>query len=626
MLKGTHYYNPVMFPERALKRRNLVLQQMALTGALTPAEAQAQQQRPLGVKLTRQDELDDAAPHFTAQAKRWALNWADEHDVDLYSEGLTIETTLDSRLQAVAEKAVERQTRLLQAIADVEWATATPRSARSPEAYAQMAKGMQPFRHFFDTRPELLAAFLKEMPEFQQALKNGQTEAQALKALKADPQVMARMRQAHTRLEAGFLAMDPQTGEVKAWVGSRDFAADQFDHVAQAARQPGSTFKPIVYGAALESGIGPERTYLDGPVEVQLDDRTVWRPTDMQGFSGRSMTLRDGLVYSKNTITAQVSQEVGLQRIVALAQAMGIDRSKLDAVPSLALGTSPVSLYEMVNVYSTIAAQGTRHKPLFVRRIKDRQGQVLAEFASQSQRVLSPDTAVDLIDMMRGVVNVGTGAMVKARFNLGADIAGKTGTTQNNTDGWFILMHPNLVAGAWVGFNDQRVFMRSEYWGQGGHNAVLLVGDFFKEAIKGRMVDTGVAFPPPRRPPVITTYAPPPDEVTEAAVSDSDIATGEPGAPRAIAVTGSTEVTRTSTSGTTTYGDSAGVEAMRHSSAPPKSAEELERAFGRDGRRRASGTLGDVLPDSRAAAAPPPGDDASAAAPAAEPAEAPPPQ
>jgi penicillin-binding protein 1A len=280
----------------------------------------------------------------------------------------------------------------------------------------------------------------------------------------------------------------------------------------------------------------------------------------------------------------------------------------------------------MVNVYSTIAAQGTRHKPLFVRRIKDRQGQVLAEFASQSQRVLSPDTAVDLIDMMRGVVNVGTGAMVKARFNLGADIAGKTGTTQNNTDGWFILMHPNLVAGAWVGFNDQRVFMRSEYWGQGGHNAVLLVGDFFKEAIKGRMVDTGVAFPPPRRPPVITTYAPPPDEVTEAAVSDSDIATGEPGAPRAIAVTGSTEVTRTSTSGTTTYGDSAGVEAMRHSSAPPKSAEELERAFGRDGRRRASGTLGDVLPDSRAAAAPPPGDDASAAAPAAEPAEAPPPQ
>lgn len=604
MLKGTHYYNPVMFPERAIKRRNLVLQQMAANGALSAAEAERQKQRPLGVQLKRQEEADETAPHFTAQAKRWALNWADQHDTDLYSEGLVIETTLDSRMQQLAEKAVQRQARLLQAVADVEWSSATPRSAHSAEAYLSLAKSVQPFHHFFNSRPELLATFLRETPEFQQAIKGGQTEAQALKALKADAALMARVRQAYTRLEAGFLAMDPQTGEVKAWVGSRDFAEDQFDHVAQALRQPGSTFKPIVYGAALEAGIGPERTYLDGPVEVRLDARTVWRPTDMQGFSGRTMTLRDGLVYSKNTITAQVSQEVGLQRIVALAQAMGIDRSKLDAVPSLALGTSPVSLYEMVNVYSSIAAQGTRHKPLFVRRIRDRHGQVLAEFASPPQRAMSPDTAIDLIDMLRGVVTVGTGAMVKSRFNLGADLAGKTGTTQNNTDGWFILMHPNLVAGAWVGFNDQRVTMRSEYWGQGGHNAVLLVGDFFKEALKGRLIDTGVAFPPPRRPPAITTYAPPPDEVTETAISAGDIAVGDEAI--AAARNGATPITRTNTSGTTTYGDSAGVEALRHSTTPPKSAEELDRAFGRDGSRRASGNLGDVLPDSRAAPPPPP--------------------
>lgn len=585
MLKGTHYYNPVMFPERALKRRNLVLQQMAATGALGAEEAEALKRRPLGVKLNRPEEADDAAPHFTAQAKRWALNWADQHDIDLYSEGLVIETTLDSRLQQMAEKAVQRQGRLLQSVADVEWASAAPRSARSAEAYADLAKSVQPFRYFFEQRPDLLAAFLRETPEFRQAIANGQGEAQALKALKADAQLMARVRKAHTRLEAGFLAVDPQTGEVKAWVGSRDFAEDQFDHVAQAARQPGSTFKPIVYAAALEAGIGPERAYLDGPVEVRLDARTVWRPTDMQGFTGLEMTLRDGLVYSKNTITAQVSQEVGVHRIVALAQAMGIERSKLDAVPSLALGTSPVSLYEMVGVYCTIAAQGTRHKPLFVRSIKDRHGKVLAEFVSEPQRALSAGTAIDLIDMMRGVVSVGTGAMVKSRFNLGADIAGKTGTTQNNTDGWFILMHPNLVAGAWVGFNDQRVTMRSDYWGQGGHNAVLLVGDFFREAIKGRLLDTGVSFPPPRRPPVVTAWAPPPEEVTEAAVFDEEITVGDQAIipnPGATPATPATPITRTSTSGTTTYGDPAGVEAMRHNNAPPKSAEELERAFGRD--------------------------------------------
>jgi penicillin-binding protein 1A len=155
-----------------------------------------------------------------------------------------------------------------------------------------------------------------------------------------------------------------------------------------------------------------------------------------------------------------------------------------------------------------------------------------------------------------------------------------------------------------VGFNDQRVTMRSEYWGQGGHNAVLLVGDFFKEALKGRLIDTGVAFPPPRRPPVITTYAPPPDEVTETAISAGDIAVGDEAI--AAARNGATPITRTNTSGTTTYGDSAGVEALRHSTTPPKSAEELEQAFGRDGSRRASGNLGDVLPDSRAAPAPPP--------------------
>ena len=628
MLKGTHYYNPVLFPQRAQQRRNVVLQQMVKTGALQPAEYERLRDRPVQVTLSRQEDTPELAPHFAVQARRWLLDWAERHDIDLYSEGLVIESTLDSRLQAAAEKAVARQGQALQHVADVEWASPGLRLiSTSTDSYANLARRVEPFRHFFAERPDLLLAFLRETPEYKQAVQQGADDAQTLKRLRADPKLIERVRERHTRLEAGFVAMDPQTGEVKAWVGSRNFADDQFDHVAQAARQPGSTFKAIVYAAALEAGIGPERSYLDGPVEVALDDRTVWRPTDMGGYTGRLMTLRDGLVYSKNTITAQVSQEVGVERIVALARALGVDRSRLDAVPSIALGTSPVTLYEMVNAYATIAAQGQRHKPLFIRRILDREGEVLAEFVPQTSRALSADTAIDLIDMMRGAVSQGTGAQVKARFNIGADVAGKTGTTQNNADGWFILMHPHLVAGAWVGFNDQRVTMRSDHWGQGGHNALLLVGDFFRETTRGKLLDANVAFPPPRRPPVITTYAPPPDSLDESTGMITDV----DGAPISGSGSGSGDIVvsvpadardgggTVSTSGTSSaiIGDPAGVEAMRRSTQPPKSAEELDRLFGNWARTApassgSSGTAASRLPppDAPAPAAMPPPDPA----------------
>jgi penicillin-binding protein 1A len=304
---------------------------------------------------------------------------------------------------------------------------------------------------------------------------------------------MRELREAKSRLEAGFVAIDPMTGEVKAWVGSRDFARDQFDHVAQATRQPGSTFKPIVYGAALENGIPPEQPYVDAVMDIRAADGTVWRPTDMSGTTGRQLSMRDGLVHSKNTITAQVMQDVGLPSVIKLAQNMGVRQSKLASVPSLALGTSPVTLLEMVSTYATIAAQGEYRKPVFVRRITDREGKVIADFSNGApERALSQASSVALIDMLRGVVN---------RFGINGDVAGKTGTTQNNADGWFILMHPNLVAGAWVGFNDNRVTMRSNYWGQGGHNAILLVGDFFRSALDDGKLDTEAIFPGGRPPP-----------------------------------------------------------------------------------------------------------------------------
>lgn len=509
MLKGTHYYNPVVNPERARGRRDVVLAQMVRGGHLSDEEFRRLRGTPLGLNFQRQAEAAGSSTHFTEYVRKWLADWAERNNRDLGAEGLVIQTTLDPKLQALAAEAVERQSQVLQAVADVEWGTASPRLlSKTPAAYEKMQARVQPFRYLWTERGTLLDSFLRETPEFRRAVA-ADGEAATLARLKRDPAFIARLQEAKTRLEAGFLAMDPASGEVRAWVGSRDFQRDQYDHVAQAERQPGSTFKPFVYGAALERGFSPERMYADGPVEIRLGDGRFWRPADMGGASGRPMSLRDGLVYSKNTITAQVMQDVGVNDIVALAKAAGVNRSKLDAVPSLALGTSPVTLLEMVASYGTIARGGEYREPIFIRSIKDREGRVLAEFSKAPVRVMSEQTSTELIDMMRGVVSRGTGTAIKSQFRIVADIAGKTGTTQNNTDGWFILMHPNLVVGSWVGFNDARVTMRSDYWGQGGHSALLLVGDFFRAATAKGMLDVKASFPRPARPSLMAAAPPP---------------------------------------------------------------------------------------------------------------------
>ena len=498
MLKGPRYYNPVLNPERARERRNLVLAQMHARGAFDATQLRRLTAHPLRVSLTRSADAPALAPHFSAHARRWLLAWAESSGHDLYTDGLVIESTLVMDLQRAAERSVARQAEALQQIANVEWSQ--PTLASTSLGNAKLPRRTEPFAYFWKRRPDLLAAAMRETPEFRRAVEQGLSEAEALRRLASDADWLARVKAQKTRLEAGFVAMDPATGEVKAWVGSRDFRVDQFDHVARAARQPGSTFKPFVYGAALESGFRPQRSYLDQVVEIRAGDGSVWKPTDMSGPSGEAMSLRDGLVHSRNTIAAQVMQEVGVERVVAFAQAAGVNQSRLDPVPSLALGTSPVTLLEMVNAYATIAHEGVRREPIVVKRIRDREGRVIAEFGSSPRRAMSPDSAVTLVDMLRGVVTQGTGTMVRTRFGIAADIAGKTGTTQNNTDGWFILMHPQLVAGAWVGFNDSRVTMRSDYWGQGGHNAILLVGDFFRDAIRRGAVDTHARFAPPQSP------------------------------------------------------------------------------------------------------------------------------
>ncbi len=513
MLKGTSYYNPVVNPERAVKRRNVVLRQMVKGGKLTEAEYKKLQGKPLRVHFSRQVGPGGSASHFVAWTRKWLIDWADRNDYDLYADGLTVQTTLDPALQEAATEAVTRQMAALQNIADVEWgASSAGLISGSPATYAQMRQRAQPFKYFWATHPDLAEAVVRETPEYKKAREDGQSEAQALATLRADRDFIARLHAAKTRLETGFVAIDPSSGEIRAWVGSRDFQRDQFDHVAQAERQPGSTFKPIVYGAALEQGISPERRYQDAPLKITAADGSVWQPTDMSGSSGGLMSLRQGLIYSKNTITAQVGQEVGLPAIIRLARALGVNQSKLEAVPSLALGTSPVTLLEMVSAYASIADQGQYRQPVFIRSITDRKGRVVAQFSSAPKRAMTASAAIELTDIMRGVISQGTGASVRARFGLQADLAGKTGTTQNNTDGWFIMMHPKLVAGSWVGFNDARITMRSSYWGQGGHNAGLLVGDFFRSALRGRLIDARARFAGPAKSVTAPASVPPPQE------------------------------------------------------------------------------------------------------------------
>ena len=496
MLKGTSYYNPVLNPERALRRRNVVLAQMVKRGVLSQAEFDRLKSRPIRLDFERQPEAVGPAPHLAAHVRRWLIDWADRNNLDIYSDGLIVHTTIDSRLQALANQAVHRQMEALQAVADVEWGMNSDRLlSTNPGAYVEQQRRVQPFGYFWKTKASLQDLFVRESAAYRSAVEAGATPEVALAQLKGNKDFMAKLRADKTRLQAGFVAIDPATGQVKAWVGSRDFKYDQFDHVAQARRQPGSTFKPFVYGAALEQGMSPDKRFIDRAVEIPLPDGTVWKPSDLSPPSGRPMTAREGLVYSKNTITAQVMQEIGPKKTAELARRMGINQSKLDEVPSLALGTSPVTPFEMVAAYSALAAGGVHRQPLYVTSVTDKNGNVLAEFKTESKPVMSDKTAGNLINMLRDAVDLGTGQAIRARFGVRADVAGKTGTTQKNTDGWFILMHPRLVAGSWVGFNDSRVTMRSNYWGEGGHNAVLLVGDFFQAALDARFVDGAAQFP-----------------------------------------------------------------------------------------------------------------------------------
>jgi penicillin-binding protein 1A len=447
MLKGTSYYNPVLNPERARDRRNIVLAQMVKHGKLEARRAEVLAKAPLRLDFERQDQVLGPAPHVAQWVRKWLIAWADARGLNIYADGLVVRTTLHSRLQKAANQALARQLDALQPLAD-------------------------------------------------RRRKKGEDKVP---------------------LQSGFMALDPRNGHVLAWVGSRDFAQEQFDHVSQARRQPGSTFKPFVYGAAFELGMSPMDELMDEPVAIRVPGGGVWEPSDGTPPSGAPMSLRDGLVHSKNTITAQLIMKVGPDRTAQLARAMGVRASKLEEVPSLALGTSPVTLREMVAAYGSIANGGRYIEPAMVSQVEDRQGNVLQAFESTPpEQAMSYRQSLELVNVMRGVVDEGTGAAIRGRLGQQPDVAGKTGTTQDNTDGWFILMHPQLVAGAWVGFNDNKMTM-GDSWGPGARSALPIVGEVFQQALRNKWIDPRAEFDIPRPQPKPPE---PPPEVRQPDVVD----------------------------------------------------------------------------------------------------------
>ena len=484
MLKGITIYNPIRNPNSSRVRRNTVLGQMVKHGQLEPAYLEEVRDSVIVTDYSSSEITAGPAPYFSEHVRQWLNDWSEESGHNFYTQGLIVYTTLDSELQEIAEQVVGEQMAGLQTVVNYEWSrdTRSPfEAARTVEEYLKKTE-YEDFGQFWSDSTHILQSFVRESAEYRN-LKKEMSEEAALDSLFRSVAFMDQLKKDKSRLEAGLVSIDPRTGFVKSWVGGRNLEDDWYDHVSIAIRQPGSTFKPFVYIAAIDQGFSPNDVLMDSTVFWKDELGNEWQPGNSSGEeTGRMMTLREGLKRSRNTITARLVLEVQPYNVAFYARQMGI-KSRLNAVPSIALGTSNVTLLELTTAYSTLANSGIKHEPTFVTRIEDRLGNVLYEAKPQPVEALGVETALTVIDMMRDVVQTGgTGARIRWQYQLyDYDFAGKTGTTQNSADGWFVLMHPDLVTGAWVGFNDQRMTFRTDFWGQGAHNALFLVGDYTRK-------------------------------------------------------------------------------------------------------------------------------------------------
>jgi penicillin-binding protein 1A len=495
MLKAPSRYDPLDGSGRAKARRNVVLAQMRKRGVLSDQFYTDHKDDPVETDFQSNELAASLAPYFAEFVRGWMKEWAQKNDRDFYTGGLRVYTTLDATMQKMATAAVEKQADGLQNVVDYEWSRASNyKLGEDLEAYAD-ADPEEPFSYFWETHPEVVNDHVRGTQRYAKLTgEEGLGEEEALEQLKNNAAFADSLRRDLSHLSAGLVSLNPRNGYVKTWVGGRNFEEGKYDHVALAQRQPGSTFKPFVYTAAIDNGYSPFYTVQDSvftyTMEGATEENKKWSPTNFSGSTGQMKTLREGLANSLNTITARVMMKLVNPSVVAkYAHNMGI-KSDLKEVPALALGAGEVTLLEMAAAYSTLANGGLSHKPQVVTRIEDRSGNVLYQAQPEPEEALPQETAFTVVDMMRDVIDYGTGSRINWQWELGDyDLAGKTGTTTENADGWFMLMHPQLVTGAWVGFNDRRVAFRSTFWGQGAHNALFLVGDYFQRLSRAENVD-----------------------------------------------------------------------------------------------------------------------------------------
>ncbi len=454
VLKSTKNYNPVEKPDEALERRNLVIGLMKNAGFISASDEAKYKATKLALNYTPVTDLG-LAPYFTEYVRRQMQEEAAKNKLDLYRDGLVVYTTLDTRIQHHAESAIQKHFPLLQASHDKSWNW----NEREPDS--------------------LRTVFIKETTRFKDLIKKGIAEKDAIKQLKNDKGWLDTLLREKSVVQHAFVAIDPSTGYIKAWVGGKDFVKYKFDHVWQAKRQPGSTFKPFVYTAAIDEGIPPNFPVLNQPIAIATEQR-MWIPDNADSKSGGYVTLRDALASSLNQVTIRLSQKFATpDKVARYAKRMGIE-TPLEVNLAMALGASVVTPLEITSAYGTFANNGVHVAPIGILRVEDKFGNVVASYKPEKREALSASSNYVMVTMLKSVVDRGTAASIRSKFNFRGEAGGKTGTTQNQGDGWFMGFTPQLVAGVWTGFDDNRMHFKSMSIGQGSSSALPVWAMFMK--------------------------------------------------------------------------------------------------------------------------------------------------
>lgn len=488
MLKATSSYNPIKNPERALERRNTVLGQMQKYNYLTKTGYDTSARSPIKLNLSYVEEDSHGDSYIRRAVEKWLDKWCKENDYNLYEDGLKIYTTIDSRMQQYAEEAVAEKMKMLQKRFNNLWGNKNPwRDSKGVEIKDFILKNEQrlPIYKLLDKK------YKGDTTQIQQYFK--QKKRMTVFTWKGEQDttfstIDSIKYYAHI-LNTGMMTLEPSTGKIKVWIGGIDHRFFNYDHVNQSRRQAGSTFKPFAYLTALDNGFTPCDKFTDKPVTIKYKDNgkdEVWQPNNADfHFSYQEMSLRWAMGKSVNSITAQLTEKVGWDKIVEYAHKCGIE-SPLKSVPSVSLGSNDVSVFEMVRAYSTFLNKGEKLDPLLVTKVVDQDGNVVKEFTLKSERVISPETAWLMLYMFRGGMEEPGGTSqalweYPGLWKKDNQIGGKTGTSSDYVDGWYMGITKDLVTGIWVGADDRSVHFTTSETGEGSHTALPIFGRFMEK-------------------------------------------------------------------------------------------------------------------------------------------------